>query len=126
MIWDLVAASSSQGMSILHVCVDFIYFPCIKLTHRGFSSGFISLTGLTGRTKCPIALASPMDISTAILILEVLNTVWSWRLIFEIVCFHVCALVGKMTLLGSILIFSSSLLMEESSYISAVGAILSL
>ena len=60
----------------------------------------------TWQEKCPVASAYVMAISTAMLILDVLNTVWVWRL------------------LGPIFIFSLSLSMEESSVISAVGAIL--
>ena len=65
-----------------------------------------------------------MDISTAILILDVLNTVWAWRLMLKIGCFHACVIDGKLIVLGLIFIFSSSLSMEESSDISAVGAVL--
>ena len=74
--------------------------------HIGFYDGLIFLTGVPGRTKSHVATESVMDISTAILILDVLNIVWVWRL------------------LGSIFIFSSSLSMKESSLISAVGAVL--
>ena len=92
--------------------------------HRGFYAGLILLTGVPGRTKCPVASAYATEISTDILILDVLNTVWDWRLIFKIDCFRVCTLVGKLIFLGLLFIFSSSLSMEESSDISDVGAIL--
>ena len=65
-----------------------------------------------------------MAVSADIFILNMLNTVCSRRLLFRIVCFHACALVDKIILLGYIFKLSSSLSMEESSYISVVGAVL--
>ena len=75
--------------------------------------------------KCTVAHTSVMSISTDILILDVLNTVWARRLNFKIFCSRACDLVGKIILLGCIFIFSLSLFMEETYGISAVGAVLS-
>ena len=75
--------------------------------------------------KCTVAPASVMAISTDILILDVLNTVWAQRLNFKIFCSHACDIVVKMILLGYIFIFSLSLFMEETSDISSVRAVLS-
>ena len=74
--------------------------------------------------KCTVAPVSVMSISTDILILDVLNTVWARRLNFKIFCSHACYLVGKIILLGYIFIFSLSLFMEETYDISAAGAVL--
>ena len=93
-IWALVAASGSQEISIWRVCIYFICFPYGNLMHRGFFAGLIFLIGVPGRTKCPVAPASAMAISTDILMLGVLNIVWPVVYLFKwFVSMHLLLLV---------------------------------
>ena len=95
----LVAASGRNGRFSLHVWVDFITSPSGRLMMSGTAAGLIPITGAPGRTKCPVAPASAMALSMAILILEVLNIVSAFadflRSSFAIVWDHALLLVGK-------------------------------
>ena len=69
------ALSSSYGMFILHVCVDFITLPSGRLIEIGLDVGSTPSTGVPGNTKFPVAPASATAIMTAIFILPVLKQV---------------------------------------------------
>ena len=71
----LVALSGSHGMLILHVCVDLMTPASGRQIEIGFFVGWMSMTGVPGKTKCPVAPASAIAISTAIFILPVLKHV---------------------------------------------------
>ena len=68
-ICALVDLSSSYGMFILHVCVDFITLPSGRLIEIGLDVGRTSITGVPGNAKFPVAPASATTISTTIFIL---------------------------------------------------------
>ena len=99
-MWAFRASLGSQGMARSHVWVDLICSPSGRLIVSGLVAGYTFSTGVPGRTKCPVAPASAMAWSTAILIFEVLMA-RSWFsvviLLFNfnwpMVCFHDWALV---------------------------------
>ena len=73
--------------------------PSGRLIMRGLVAGLISITGAPGTTKCPVAPASAIALSTAILILDVLNIVSAYCELFRsksvIVCFHAICRSGN-------------------------------
>ena len=90
---SIFASSGSHGIANLHVCVDLIFSPSGRLTTKGLVAGDISVTGVPGSTKCPVAPASVIVMLTEIFIFNVLNIVSAWRdcdrLCFWIVCFQI-------------------------------------
>ena len=99
-MWALRASVGSQGMARSHVWVDLICSPSGRLIVSGLVAGRTFSTGVPGRTKCPVAPASAIALSIAILIFEVFMA-RSWFsaviLFFNfnrfMVCLHVCVLV---------------------------------
>jgi hypothetical protein len=75
-IWALLRAfSGSQGTLRRHVCVDLIFSPSGRLMTRGVITGLMSVTGVPGNTKCPVAPASAITWSPAMLMTVVLYRV---------------------------------------------------
>ena len=65
----------SHGMSGLQVCVDVRQSPSGRFILRGFRASLTFVTGVPGRTKCPVAPASATAMSFAIFNCEVVKTV---------------------------------------------------
>ena len=105
-----VASSGSHGMFNLHVCVDFIVSPSGRLMINGFVVGLTSITGAPGTMKCPVAPASAIAWSTAILIELVLKIVSACSVSFSlsnsITFFHAFSLVGSDVFTSFLLITS--------------------
>ena len=74
-IWASLAFSGNHGMLSRHFWVEAICFPSGRFMTRGLVAGFIWETGVPGMIKWPVAPASAMAWSLAILIWEVLNRV---------------------------------------------------
>ena len=92
---DILDLSGSHGIANLHVCVDLIVSPSVRLIAKGFVAGEISVTGVLGSTKWPVAPASAIAMPTAVLIFDVLNraSAWGvcskfyfWIVYFQIIC----------------------------------------
>jgi hypothetical protein len=68
------AFAGSQTFS-RHVCVDMIFSPSGRLMMRGVVAGLMSVTGVPGSRKCPMAPTSAIAWSPAMLMAVVLHRV---------------------------------------------------
>ena len=85
-----VAPSGSQGMFILHMCVNFTTLSSGRLVEIGLDDGSTFVTGVPGNTKCPMTPASATAISTAFFSLSCVETgssVWKDIQIIWKTCF---------------------------------------
>ena len=73
-----LASPGSHGIAYLHVYVDCIVLPSGRWITNGVISGKMSVTGVPGSPKWPVAPASAISMLTAISTVDVLNRVSDW------------------------------------------------
>ena len=72
-IWASRAVAGSHGRLRRHVWVEAICVPSGRLMMSGVVAGVMFETGVPGKRKCPVAPASAMAWSPAMLMLEALK-----------------------------------------------------